>query len=163
MIIIKSKREICFSERRQAKLAGPKTASPVGIAPGAALRRVRANGAIRRFHRRHLPPVLHHHRLRDGSFGARRDDVYFQISLPTIAGLSAKSALLIVEFVKEGCDRGMSLVDAAFHAARQPLRPILMTSLAFGPDALPLAIAIDGRTRRKLRLHPSALICAFCG
>lgn len=69
------------------------------------------------------------------------NDVYFQVGLLTIAGLSAKNAILIVEFAKEGYDRGQDLVEAAVHAARQRLRPILMTSLAFGLGVLPLAIA----------------------
>ncbi|ATC64301.1 hydrophobe/amphiphile efflux-1 family RND transporter [Nibricoccus aquaticus] len=69
------------------------------------------------------------------------NDVYFQVGLLTIVGLSAKNAILIVEFAKENFDRGMSLMDAAAHAARQRLRPILMTSLAFGLGVLPLAIA----------------------
>jgi len=69
------------------------------------------------------------------------NDVYFQVGLLTIVGLSAKNAILIVEFAKEGYDRGMGLVEAAAHAARQRLRPILMTSLAFGLGVLPLALA----------------------
>jgi hydrophobe/amphiphile efflux-1 (HAE1) family protein len=69
------------------------------------------------------------------------NDVYFQVGLLTIAGLSAKNAILIVEFAKENYDKGMSLVDSAVLAARQRLRPILMTSLAFGLGVLPLAIA----------------------
>jgi hydrophobe/amphiphile efflux-1 (HAE1) family protein len=69
------------------------------------------------------------------------NDVYFQVGLLTIVGLSAKNAILIVEFAKEGYDRGMSLFDAAVHAARQRLRPILMTSLAFGLGVMPLAIS----------------------
>ncbi len=68
------------------------------------------------------------------------NDVYFQVGLLTIAGLSAKNAILIVEFAKEGYDRGQGLVEAAIHAARQRLRPILMTSLAFGLGVLPLAL-----------------------
>jgi hydrophobe/amphiphile efflux-1 (HAE1) family protein len=69
------------------------------------------------------------------------NDVYFQIGLITIIGLSAKNAILVVEFAKERFDRGASLVDAALHAVRQRLRPILMTSLAFGLGVLPLAIS----------------------
>ena len=69
------------------------------------------------------------------------NDVYFQVGLLTIAGLSAKNAILIVEFAKENYEKGMSLVESATHAARQRLRPILMTSLAFGLGVLPLAIA----------------------
>jgi len=69
------------------------------------------------------------------------NDVYFQVGLLTIVGLSAKNAILIVEFAKEAYDHGMSLADAAAHAARQRLRPILMTSLAFGLGVLPLALS----------------------
>ena len=68
------------------------------------------------------------------------NDVYFQVGLLTIAGLSAKNAILIVEFAKENYENGMGLVEAAVHAARQRLRPILMTSLAFGLGVLPLAL-----------------------
>ena len=69
------------------------------------------------------------------------NDVYFQVGLLTTIGLSAKNAILIVEFAKENFDRGQSLMDAAIAAARQRLRPILMTSLAFTLGVLPLAIA----------------------
>ncbi len=67
--------------------------------------------------------------------------IYFKIGLLTIMGLSAKNAILVIEFAKEDFDRGKSLVDAALHAVRQRLRPILMTSLAFGLGVLPLAIS----------------------
>ncbi len=69
------------------------------------------------------------------------NDVYFQIGLITIIGLSAKNAILVVEFAKERFDAGSTLVDAALHAVRQRLRPILMTSLAFGFGVLPLALS----------------------
>jgi hydrophobe/amphiphile efflux-1 (HAE1) family protein len=69
------------------------------------------------------------------------NDIYFQIGLITIIGLSAKNAILVVEFAKEHFDRGASLVDAALHAVRQRLRPILMTSIAFGLGVLPLALS----------------------
>ncbi|MDB6155453.1 MAG: hydrophobe/amphiphile efflux family transporter [Chthoniobacteraceae bacterium] len=69
------------------------------------------------------------------------NDVYFQIGLITIIGLSAKNAILVVEFAKERFDAGATLVDAALHAVRQRLRPILMTSLAFGLGVLPLALS----------------------
>jgi len=69
------------------------------------------------------------------------NDVYFQVGLLTTIGLAAKNAILIVEFAKENFDRGQSLIDAAVDAARQRLRPILMTSLAFVLGVLPLAIA----------------------
>jgi hydrophobe/amphiphile efflux-1 (HAE1) family protein len=69
------------------------------------------------------------------------NDIYFQIGLITIIGLSAKNAILVVEFAKEGFDRGATLIDAALHAVRQRLRPILMTSIAFGLGVLPLALS----------------------
>ncbi len=69
------------------------------------------------------------------------NDIYFQVGLLTTIGLSAKNAILIVEFAKENFDRGMGLVEAATDAARQRLRPIVMTSLAFGLGVVPLAVA----------------------
>lgn len=69
------------------------------------------------------------------------NDIYFQIGLITIIGLSAKNAILVVEFAKEYFDRGATLIDAALHAVRQRLRPILMTSIAFGLGVLPLALS----------------------
>ncbi|QQN52565.1 multidrug efflux RND transporter permease subunit TbtB [Stutzerimonas balearica] len=69
-------------------------------------------------------------------------DVYFQIGLMTTVGLSAKNAILIVEFAKDLYEKeGMPLVDAAVHAARLRLRPIVMTSLAFTFGVLPMALA----------------------
>jgi multidrug efflux pump subunit AcrB len=67
--------------------------------------------------------------------------VYFKIGLLTIVGLSAKNAILVIEFAKEDFDRGKKLIDSALHAVRQRLRPILMTSLAFGLGVLPLALS----------------------
>ena len=69
------------------------------------------------------------------------NDVFFQVGLLTTVGLSAKNAILIVEFAKENHDKGMELIEATLHAARQRLRPILMTSLAFMLGVLPLAIS----------------------
>jgi multidrug efflux pump len=69
------------------------------------------------------------------------NDAYFQVGLLVTIGLAAKSAVLIVEFAKENFDRGLPLGEAVIHAARQRLRPILMTSLAFMAGVLPLAIA----------------------
>ncbi|HEY4253916.1 MAG TPA: efflux RND transporter permease subunit [Roseomonas sp.] len=69
------------------------------------------------------------------------NDVYFQVGLLTTVGLAAKNAILIVEFAKEGFDRGQGLVEAALDAAGQRLRPIIMTSLAFSLGVLPLAIS----------------------
>jgi len=69
------------------------------------------------------------------------NDVFFQVGLLTTMGLAAKSAILIVEFAKENYDRGVPLVDSVMQAAKQRLRPILMTSLAFMFGVLPLAVA----------------------
>jgi multidrug efflux pump len=69
------------------------------------------------------------------------NDVYFQVGLLTTIGLSAKNAILIVEFAKANFDAGKSLAESAATAARERLRPILMTSLAFILGVLPLAIA----------------------
>jgi multidrug efflux pump subunit AcrB len=68
------------------------------------------------------------------------NDIYFQIGLITIIGLSAKNAILVVEFAKERFDNGATLIEAALYAVRQRLRPILMTSIAFGLGVLPLAL-----------------------
>ncbi|GAA4427366.1 efflux RND transporter permease subunit [Acidovorax lacteus] len=69
------------------------------------------------------------------------NDVYFQVGLITIIGLSAKNAILIIEFAKDLHAQGKSLVDAALEAAHLRFRPIVMTSLAFGLGVVPLAIA----------------------
>lgn len=68
-------------------------------------------------------------------------DVYFQVGLLTTIGLSAKNAILIVEFAKALYDQGMELKEAAAEACRQRLRPIIMTSMAFILGVLPLAIS----------------------
>lgn len=69
------------------------------------------------------------------------NDIYLQVGLLTIVGLSAKNAILIIEFAKEYQESGMSLKDSVMLAARQRLRPIIMTSLAFGLGVLPLYLA----------------------
>jgi multidrug efflux pump len=69
------------------------------------------------------------------------NDVFFQVGLLTTVGLASKNAILIVEFAKESHDGGMDLIEATVTAARQRLRPILMTSLAFILGVLPLAVA----------------------
>jgi multidrug efflux pump len=68
-------------------------------------------------------------------------DIYFQVAMLTTIGLASKNAILIVEFAKEYVDQGYGAIDATIHAARDRLRPILMTSLAFGLGVLPLAMA----------------------
>jgi hydrophobe/amphiphile efflux-1 (HAE1) family protein len=74
-------------------------------------------------------------------FRGLANDVFFQVGLLTTVGLSAKNAILIVEFAIENVDSGMELIPGTIAAARQRLRPILMTSMAFILGVLPLAIA----------------------
>jgi multidrug efflux pump len=69
------------------------------------------------------------------------NDVYFQIGLVTLIGLSTKNAILIVEFAELKYNEGMAARDAAIEAARLRLRPILMTSLSFILGAMPLVLA----------------------
>ncbi|MGV0998597.1 MAG: efflux RND transporter permease subunit [Fluviibacter sp.] len=68
-------------------------------------------------------------------------DIYFQIGLVVLVGLSAKNAILIVEFAAQKKAEGMSVMDAALHAARLRFRPIVMTSLAFILGVFPLVIS----------------------
>ncbi|AAQ58112.1 efflux RND transporter permease subunit [Chromobacterium violaceum] len=69
------------------------------------------------------------------------NDVYFQVALVTLIGLSAKNAILIVEFAVQKLEEGMALKEAALQAARLRFRPIVMTSLAFVLGCVPLAIS----------------------
>ena len=69
------------------------------------------------------------------------NDVYFQIGLLTILGLTTKNAILIVQFARARVDEGMRLTEATLEGAKLRLRPIVMTSLAFGFGVLPLALA----------------------
>ncbi|MGI4813163.1 MAG: efflux RND transporter permease subunit [Janthinobacterium lividum] len=75
------------------------------------------------------------------TFRGLANDVFFQVGLLTTVGLSAKNAVLIVEFAKDLHRDGMNIVDAAMEAVRLRLRPILMTSMAFVLGVLPLAIS----------------------
>ena len=69
------------------------------------------------------------------------NDVYFQIGLLTVLGLTTKNAILIVQFARARVDEGARLTEATLEAAKLRLRPIIMTSLAFGFGVLPLALA----------------------
>jgi multidrug efflux pump len=69
------------------------------------------------------------------------NDVYFQVGLITIIGLSAKNAILIIEFAKDLQAQGKGVIEAALAAAHLRFRPIIMTSMAFGLGVLPLAIS----------------------
>lgn len=69
------------------------------------------------------------------------NNIYFQVAIIAVIGLSAKNAILIVEFAKELQEKGEELYEATLHAARMRLRPIIMTTLAFGFGVLPLALS----------------------
>ncbi len=75
------------------------------------------------------------------TFRGMERDVYFQVAMLTTVGLSSKNAIMIIAFAKDYMAEGMELVQATMQAVRDRLRPILMTSLAFGMGVLPLAIA----------------------
>ena len=68
-------------------------------------------------------------------------DIYFKVGMLTTVGLTSKNAILIVQFAEANVKAGMNQMEATLHAIRDRLRPILMTSLAFGFGVLPLALA----------------------
>jgi multidrug efflux pump len=68
-------------------------------------------------------------------------DIYFQVAMLTTVGLTSKNAIMIVAFATDHLESGMELVEATMRAIRERLRPILMTSLAFGMGVLPMALA----------------------
>jgi multidrug efflux pump len=80
------------------------------------------------------------------------NDVYFQVALLTTIGLSAKNAILIVEFAEAAYMRGASLMDAAIEAARLRLRPIIMTSLAFVAGVMPLAVSTGAGANSRISI-----------
>ena len=80
------------------------------------------------------------------------NDIYFQVGLLTTIGLSAKNAILIVEFAEFAEQRGQSPIEAALEAARLRLRPILMTSLAFVAGVIPLAIATGAGAQSRVAI-----------
>ncbi|MGQ3032332.1 MAG: efflux RND transporter permease subunit, partial [Ferrovibrionaceae bacterium] len=90
------------------------------------------------------------------------NNVYAQIGLVMLIGLSAKNAILIVEFAKMKFDEGADLVDAALEGARLRLRPILMTAFAFILGTVPLAIA-SGAGSVSRRILGTAVIGGMLG
>ncbi|WP_116809615.1 efflux RND transporter permease subunit [Steroidobacter cummioxidans] len=80
------------------------------------------------------------------------NDVYFQVALLTTIGLSAKNAILIVEFAEAAYLRGANLMDAAIEAARLRLRPIIMTSLAFVAGVMPLAVSTGAGANSRISI-----------
>ena len=96
-------------------------------------------------------------RARGDAASAWTNDVYFQVGLLTTVGLSAKNAILIVEFAKRDCRAAAwTLVEATLRGgARMRLRPILMTSLAFVLGVLPLALASGAGSGARTRSAPA--------
>jgi multidrug efflux pump len=68
-------------------------------------------------------------------------DIYFQVAMLTTIGLTSKNAILIIAFAKENLEKGSDIVEATLQAIRDRLRPIIMTSLAFGMGVIPLVLA----------------------
>jgi multidrug efflux pump len=85
------------------------------------------------------------------------NDIYFKVGLIATIGLSAKNAILIVEVAKDLYAQGLSLADAAREAARLRLRPIVMTSLAFGVGVLPLAFASGAASGAQMAIGTGVL------
>jgi multidrug efflux pump len=86
-----------------------------------------------------------------------QNDVFFQVGLLTTMGISAKNAILIVEFAEHAERQGKSPLDAAMEAARLRLRPILMTSFAFMFGVLPLAISTGAGARSRVAIGTTVL------
>jgi HAE1 family hydrophobic/amphiphilic exporter-1 len=85
------------------------------------------------------------------------NDVYFQIGLLTVLGLTTKNAILIVQFAMYRVERGMGLIEATLEGAKLRLRPIIMTSLAFGFGVLPLAVATGAGAGAQTAIGTSVL------
>ena len=85
------------------------------------------------------------------------NDVYFQVGLLATMGLSAKNAILIIEFAEQAEKAGKSAVDAVIEAARLRLRPILMTSLAFIFGVLPLAISSGAGAKSRVEIGTAVI------
>lgn len=85
------------------------------------------------------------------------NDVYFQVGLLTTMGLTAKNAILIVEFAEQAEKLGKSALDAAVEAARLRLRPILMTSFAFMFGVLPLAVSTGAGAQSRIAIGTAVI------
>ncbi|MDE2488880.1 MAG: efflux RND transporter permease subunit [Alphaproteobacteria bacterium] len=85
------------------------------------------------------------------------NDVYFQVGLLTTMGLSAKNAILIVEFAEAAQKRGRGAVEAALEGARLRLRPIIMTSLSFMSGVFPLAIATGAGAKSRIAIGTAVI------
>ena len=85
------------------------------------------------------------------------NDIYFQIGLLTTLGLTTKNAILIVQFAKTRLEEGRDLIEATLEGAKLRLRPIIMTSLAFGFGVLPLALASGAGAGAQVAIGTSVL------
>jgi multidrug efflux pump len=85
------------------------------------------------------------------------NDVFFQVGLLTTMGLSAKNAILIIEFAEQAEKAGKSAVEAALEAARLRLRPILMTSLAFIFGVMPLALSTGAGAKSRVEIGTAVI------
>jgi multidrug efflux pump len=85
------------------------------------------------------------------------NDVYFQVGLLTTMGLSAKNAILIVEFAELAENQGKTPLEAAMEAAKLRLRPILMTSLAFIFGVLPLAVSTGAGAQSRIAIGTAVI------
>ncbi|WP_455803109.1 multidrug efflux RND transporter permease subunit [Acinetobacter guillouiae] len=85
------------------------------------------------------------------------NDIYFQIALLTTIGLSCKNAILIVEFAALSQEKGKTAIAAALEGAGLRLRPILMTSLAFGAGIIPLVVAFGAGAASRQEIGVSVL------
>lgn len=85
------------------------------------------------------------------------NDIYFKVGLIATIGLSAKNAILIVEFAREHVLQGMPLLEASLLAAKERLRPIVMTSLAFGVGVIPLAFSTGAASGAQVAIGTSVL------
>jgi multidrug efflux pump subunit AcrB len=98
---------------------------------------------------------LNPHKLRQ--YGLMPSDIYFQIALLTTIGLSCKNAILIVEFASLAQQKGQTAIEAALEGASLRLRPILMTSLAFGAGVTPLVFAFGAGAASRQEIGVSVL------
>jgi multidrug efflux pump len=85
------------------------------------------------------------------------NDVYFQVGLLTTMGLSAKNAILIVEFAEQAEKQGMNPLQSALEAARIRLRPIIMTSMAFMFGVFPLCIATGAGAQSRIEIGTAVI------
>jgi len=91
------------------------------------------------------------------TFKGLERDIYFQVAMLTTVGLTSKNAILIVEFAKENLEKGASLIESIMHAVRDRLRPIVMTSLAFGMGVVPLAVSTGAGSGAKQAIGTGVL------